>query len=77
MTDEFPVERASNAQNVSIWWRHHELKLQVIPQDPNPLRKSIDYVYGIWVYKALDMKRLLQSKKITGFVRETVNRGKK
>ena len=22
-TGEFPVEMASNAENVSIWWRHH------------------------------------------------------
>ena len=24
MTGEFPAQRASNAENVSIWWRHHE-----------------------------------------------------
>ena len=23
MTGEFPSQRASNAENVSIWWRHH------------------------------------------------------
>ena len=23
MTGEFPAQRASNAENVSIWWRHH------------------------------------------------------
>ena len=23
VTGEFPVQRASNAENVSIWWRHH------------------------------------------------------
>ena len=22
---EFPAQRASNAENVSIWWRHHEM----------------------------------------------------
>ena len=22
-TGEFPAQRASNAENVSIWWRHH------------------------------------------------------
>ena len=22
---EFPAQRASNAENVSIWWRHHEI----------------------------------------------------
>ena len=23
-TSEFPAQMASNAENVSIWWRHHE-----------------------------------------------------
>ena len=23
MTGDFPAQRASNAENVSIWWRHH------------------------------------------------------
>ena len=25
VTGEFPTQRASNAENVSIWWRHHAL----------------------------------------------------
>ena len=25
-TGEFPAQRASNAENVSIWWRHHEFR---------------------------------------------------
>ena len=25
-TGEFPAQRVSNAENVSIWWRHHEMK---------------------------------------------------
>ena len=25
-TGEFPAQKASNAENVSIWWRHHESK---------------------------------------------------
>ena len=25
VTGEFPAQKASNAENVSIWWRHHEL----------------------------------------------------
>ena len=24
VTSEFPAQRASNAENVSIWWRHHD-----------------------------------------------------
>ena len=27
VTGEFPAQRASNAENVSIWWRHHVLAL--------------------------------------------------
>ena len=27
-TGEFPAQMASNAENVSIWWRHHESSLQ-------------------------------------------------
>ena len=46
VTGEFPAQWASNAENVSIWWRHHELILAMAPshylnqlesykQDPN------------------------------------------
>ena len=32
MTGEFPAQMASNAENVSIWWRHHGLnKILCIP----------------------------------------------
>ena len=29
-TGEFPAQMASNAENVSIWWRHHESKCLVV-----------------------------------------------
>ena len=29
MTREFPSQRVSNAENVSIWWRHHVQSVQV------------------------------------------------
>ena len=29
MTGEFPAQRASNADNVSIWWRHHEIVIWI------------------------------------------------
>ena len=29
VTSEFPAERASNAENVSIWWRHHVCILNI------------------------------------------------
>ena len=36
-TGEFPAQRASNAENVSIWWRHHE-----IPGSPFSMRIVFD-----------------------------------
>ena len=27
---EFPAQMASNAENVSIWWRHHDHKILII-----------------------------------------------
>ena len=32
-TGEFPAQRANNAENVSIWWRHHVSWYLVIPCD--------------------------------------------
>ena len=29
VTSEFPAQRASNAENVTIWWRHHAVGLSV------------------------------------------------
>ena len=28
VTGEIPAQRASNAENVSIWWRHHAIALR-------------------------------------------------
>ena len=35
-TGEFPAQRASNAEDVSIWWRHHEnlIKVSDIKEEP-------------------------------------------
>ena len=32
VTGEFPTQRASNAENISIWWRHHEMPMDDIWQ---------------------------------------------
>ena len=32
VTGEFPAQRASNAENVSIWWRHHATNYVYLPQ---------------------------------------------
>ena len=38
-TGEFPAQRASNAENVSIWWRHHCLH----PPHQHPLPPPVDF----------------------------------
>ena len=30
VTGEFPTQRASNSENVSIWWRHHIVKIVIL-----------------------------------------------
>ena len=39
VTSEFPAQRASNAENVSIWWRHHVLWYVSQNSSPNDVRK--------------------------------------
>ena len=34
-TGEFPAQMASNAENVSIWWRHHEITRHLIGAEPS------------------------------------------
>ena len=50
-TGEFPAQMASNAENVSIWWRHHELILRVskcIHQNqPNIIKRTMMDLYEI------------------------------
>ena len=40
MTGEFPAQRASNTENVSIWWRHHAIASFPTGQD-RPVRSVV------------------------------------
>ena len=45
-TGEFPAQMASNAENVSIWWRHHEKSRS--PKDPRVEYNTIDIItFGV------------------------------
>ena len=46
VTGEFPAQMTSNAENVSIWWRHHDLRERLGYQ------KHVAYVLA-WRLKAL------------------------
>ena len=48
-TGEFPAQRASNAENVSIWWRHHARRV-TWPQNPHSLQRH--YTWASWRIKS-------------------------
>ena len=41
VTGEFPEQKASNAENVSVWWRHHEESVTLYNAAPQITRLSI------------------------------------
>ena len=44
VTGGFPAQKASNAEKISIWWRHHDIYLSVgIPPCSHGLRPGISY----------------------------------
>ena len=43
VTGEFPAQRASNSENVSIWWRHHGHQTTV----PTNMHLSVKQIEGI------------------------------
>ena len=45
VTGEFPAQRASNAENVSIWWRHHWCVLYYSGYLNNSYRNGVIYCY--------------------------------
>ena len=44
VTSEFPAQKASNAENVSIWWRRHGVWLGISSWFPFTLAKSLWYI---------------------------------
>ena len=53
VTGEFPTQRASNAENVPIWWRHHVICVPLVPKLSNLQQKNStdQYSHGArWLY---------------------------
>ena len=67
-TGEFPAQMASNAENVSIWWRHHVIfhtVLQWLSQNINQRLnlKQISYTSSSWAgWNSLNKKLKLKLK---------------
>ena len=49
-TGEFPAQMASNAENVSIWWRHHDMCRLYNPNITNLRRYHFGNIGYIWVW---------------------------
>ena len=45
-TGEFPAQMASNAENVSIWWRHHEYVIFPHPKLNIPMPTRQNYTFA-------------------------------
>ena len=51
VTGEFPSQRASDAENISIWWRHH---IESLPAFFRAIRMMSREQHGFWNYQHLD-----------------------
>ena len=53
VTGEFPAQRVSNAENVSIWWRHHVIS-KIWSDRLGRVHNFNRYMYGFfWIYSNL------------------------
>ena len=50
-TGEFPAQKASNAENVSIWWRHHDLVTTIRMIDCEPCAYFLGYIARSFTYR--------------------------
>ena len=49
-TGDFPAQRASNAENVSIWRRHHVLWVFMVAINRIHVNNAIQISYQVWFY---------------------------
>ena len=45
---EFPVQMASNAENVSIWWRHHDTEMPSVAES-FPVKNMVPFIQHRWL----------------------------
>ena len=50
VTGEFPAQMASNAENVSIWWRHHEKRHLGHLGFTVEHNRNRQYIHAVWAY---------------------------
>ena len=57
-TGEFPAQMASNAENVSIWWRPHVVTSHVRSQDKVVCTQISHKYHGCWCFGSLRRQRI-------------------
>ena len=67
VTGEFPTQRASNAEYVSIWWRHHEHSKHAMQCGTAVILESISGICSESLATRLFVQQLIQTKKTTRF----------
>ena len=59
LTGEFPAQMASNAENVSIWWRHHGIYGS---HSSTSIKKLIGWTNWIYAFISMRYIRMLQQQ---------------
>ena len=67
VTGEFPTQRASNAEYVSIWWRHHEHSKHAMQCGTSVILESISGICYESLATRLFVQQHIQTKKKTKF----------
>ena len=57
VTGEFPAQKASNAENVSIWWRHHNLRWKDSPLTTESTDGQIASLHLLCIWQTLCYRR--------------------
>ena len=70
VTGEFPAQMASNAENVSIWWRHHVLVVIIIYAWCTCTSHKCVSSWILWVQSPLGPRQFLCS--LVGYIRFSV-----
>ena len=56
VTGEFPAQKVSNSENVSIWWRHHEYR-----DKGKEIGLQFDSIWSVFVIMSLHMLKAVTS----------------
>ena len=75
MTGELPAQKASNAENISIWWRHHvEVGLKMFNDSYSFVKYSIvfqqithtlkSFIFKFWLVQNIIQTNLCMSQRL-------------